>query len=226
MRFVAADLKDLSQRMPNPWSLVKSPEEFWGDLSNQGRRLLKTLLEETMELWRDEWLDIPWHKPEPQRKSYCNGYYRRKHWPTALGPLGEVRVPRCRDKGLSQNMFSRLQDHRQEMGDCVIDMLLAGVSTRRVGELLEKIIDLPVSAGQVSQLAKRLDGQVRAFHTRLLSDEYEYVLVDAIYLKARGVPRLMASGLRKSRKRVVLVAYGITGSGLRRIIDFRVAASE
>lgn len=234
MRIVAAELDRCRSRMPNLWSLVKSPEDFWGDLSTQGRRLLKELLQGTMELWRDEWVEVEWHKPPPRSlvgqaskpRRYRNGFYRRKRWPTALGTLTDVRVPRCRDKGLTQRMFERLEDHREALGDSVVDMLLAGVSTRRVGELLERIIDLPVSAGQVSRLAKKLDAEVRVFHTRALEDRYVYVLLDAIYLKARSTPRLIESGLRRTRKRVLLVAFGITKDGIKEIIDFKVAEAE
>jgi putative transposase len=59
-----------------------------------------------------------------------------------------------------------------------------------------------------------------------LADEYVYLLLDAIYLKTRGAPRLIETGLRRSRKRVVLVAYGVTRAGIKQIIDFRVAQSE
>lgn len=226
MRFVEAELQRADARMPNPWSLFKTPEEFWGDLSTHGRLLLKKLLEETMETWRDEYVQAGPHELSADRRARRNGYYRRKTWPTALGTLENLRVPRCRQKGLTEQMFCRLEDHRQALGDSVIDMLLSGVSTRRVGELLERIIGLPVSAGQVSRLARRLDAEVRAFHTAPLQDEYEYLLLDAIYLKARSTPRLIDTGLRRTRKRVLLVAYGITHGGIRRIIDFRVANGE
>ena len=226
MRLVEAELDSLARRMPTGWAAVKDPDAFWGDLSTHGRRLLKELLEGTMELWRDEWVQVEWHRPTPERKAYRNGYYRRGRWPTALGTLRDVRVPRCREKGLSQHMFSRLEDHRQALGQSVVDMLLAGVSTRRVGELLERIIDLPISAGQVSKLAKRLDGEVRRFHTRPVEDTFMYLLLDAIHLKARGTPRLFQTGLRRTRKRVVLVAYGITTGGLKQIVDFRLANGE
>jgi len=226
MRFVEADLESLARRMPTGWAAVKDPEAFWGDLSSHGRRLLRELLEGTMELWRDEWVEVGWHKPAARRKAYRNGYYPRSRWPTALGTLRDIRVPRCRQKGLTQQMFSRLEDHREALGESVVDMLLAGVSTRRVGELLERIIDLPVSAGQVSKLAKRLDREVRTFHTRPLEDNYVYLLLDAIHLKARGTPRLFQTGLRRTRKRVVLVAYGITAEGIKQIVDFRLANGE
>jgi transposase-like protein len=41
---------------------------------------------------------------------------------------------------------------------------------------------------RVSRLAKRLDAGLRAFHTRRLADKYVYLLLDALYLKARGAP--------------------------------------
>lgn len=227
MRLVEAELDLVRERMPNRWGLVKDPEEFWGDLKTHARELLRDLLEGTMETWRDHYVNADWHASgQQERRTSRNGYYVRKQWPTALGPLGRVRVPRCRDKGLTQAMFSRLEDHRQEYADQVIGMLLGGVSTRRVGELLDKIIQLPVSAGQVSRLAKKLDAKVQEFHRRRLPDDVQYLLLDAIHLKSRGTPRLIATGLRRSRKRVVLVAYGITTAGIKVILDFQIASSE
>jgi putative transposase len=226
MRMLAAELDLIRERMPNRWSLVKDPEEFWGDLSTNARDLLRELLEGSMEVWRDQYVAADWHASVAERRDYRNGYYTRKHWPTALGPLGPVRVPRCRDKGLTQTMFQRLEDHRQEYADQVIEMLLAGVSTRRVGDLLERIIQLPVSAGQVSRLAKKLDAQVQTFHRRAFSDEWQYLILDAIHLKSRGTPRLIATGLRRCRRRVVLVAYGVSTSGIKQLLDFQIASSE
>jgi transposase-like protein len=212
--------------MPLPWARVKEAESFWGDLSRSARRLLKEMLEGTMELWRDEWIGVESHAAADDRRDYRNGYYRRKRWATPLGMLEQVRVPRCRKPGLTQHMFDRIDHHADALGDSAVQMLLAGVSTRRVGELLERIINLPISAGQVSRLARRLDGEVKAFHARKLPDHYIYLLLDAIHLKARGTPRLFQTGLRKTRARVLLVAYGITAEGTREIIDFRIANGE
>ena len=78
MRIVEADLESLAARMPPGWAVVKDPEGSWGDLGRHGRRLLKQVLEGTMELWRDQWVAVEWHKPVPERGSHPNGYYRRK----------------------------------------------------------------------------------------------------------------------------------------------------
>ena len=58
MNAILANLDRATNRAPNLWSLVKDPEEFGGDLSTHGRRLLKELLEGTMEPWRDEWIGL------------------------------------------------------------------------------------------------------------------------------------------------------------------------
>jgi hypothetical protein len=62
MRWLASELESYGNRMPNPWSLVKDPEEFWGDWSTHGRRLLCNLLEGTMEIWRDEYVQAAPHR--------------------------------------------------------------------------------------------------------------------------------------------------------------------
>ena len=110
MRMVEAELDSVSEWMPHRWSLVKDPEEFWGDLSRHGRELLRTLLEDTMEIWRDQYVAAEWHASGvKQRRAYRNGYYRRKHWKTSLGPLGPLRVPRCRQRGLTATTLARLE---------------------------------------------------------------------------------------------------------------------
>jgi transposase-like protein len=151
------------------WELVKSPEEFWGDLGVQSRHLLKSLLEDSMLAWRQGYVKVDWHENAPdRRRDHCNGFYGRKCWPTEVGPLENLRIPRCRTSGLTQIMKQKVGDGLNQVSDQVVEMFLAGVSTRRVGELLERITGLSVSAGSVSNLTRKLDAQVRAFHSRPL----------------------------------------------------------
>jgi len=211
------------------WQLVKDPEEFWGDLGRQSRHLLKRLLEHSMVSWREEHVAAGWHERAPQtRRDLCNGFYTRKSWPTVLGALEHVRVPRCRQGGLSAQMKAKVGDGIDQVSEQVVDMFVAGVSTRRVGELLERIIGLSVSAGSVSRLAKELSSQVRAFHSRALEDCYAYLFVDGLYLRARGQKESPTRRGRKYRvrKRIVLVAYGVSLRGEKELIAFKVVDSE
>jgi len=209
------------------WAMVKDPEALWGDLGAGSRRLLKELLEGSMKLWREQYVEVAWHQNAPDRRQdYCNGFYRRKQWPTVVGPLENVRVPRCRSKGLTQLMKSKVGDGLNQVSDQVIEMFLAGVSTRRVGEILERITGLSISAGSVSTLARKLDQQVRAFHTRTLPDAYRYLFLDGLYLKARGEKVSPTRRRSRTRRRIVLVAYGVTTEGIKELIAFRIADAE
>jgi len=97
-----------------------------------------------------------------------------------------------------------------------MEMFLSGVSTRRVKEVLEPIYGRGmISSGLVSSITKELNDEVDKFHRRKLSDDYIVLILDGIYLKAKSPI--------KSRRRCVLVAYGIKKDGTRELIDYRLA---
>ncbi len=85
MRLMEADFEQVRDRVANLWILVKSPEDFWGDLNAHGRKLLKRLLEGSFELWRDQRVEVEPHKPCPNRHSWRNGYFIPKRWDTPWG---------------------------------------------------------------------------------------------------------------------------------------------
>ncbi len=74
------------------------------------------------------------------RSQNAGGGYPRQRWPTALGLLANVQVPRCRDQAFTRQLLARLDHHRDDLGQSAANMLLVGVSAHRVGELLGRII--------------------------------------------------------------------------------------
>ena len=100
------------------------------------------------------------------------------------------------------------------MDQGVLEMFLAGVSTRRVQEVLNPWMGRPtVSAGTVSQITKVLSAEVEKFHCRSLSDDYLYLLLDGIYLKTKSPLH--------AKRRCILVVYGIQANGTRELVDFK-----
>ncbi len=97
-------------------------------------------------------------------------------------------------------------------------MFLAGVSTRRVREVLRIVVGETVSPQTVTRVVRSLEEEVRRFQRRRLSDCYCYLLLDGIALKVKG-----ATGVKR---RLVLCAYGIRKDGRREMISFRQAGSE
>ena len=192
------------------WSEVK--ENFWdANARIKVKELLKMLMQETLV----EDLQLQRKKmPEPV---YRNGYYSRS-LVTQFGLIQDLEVPRLREGSFGSRVFKRYQRHQNQVDDLIQNTFLAGVSTRRVGEVLEGLLETKVSATKVSRICQRLDVQVQAYHKRPLLDEYQYLILDAVTLKVRYQG--------KYHKRKVLAAYGITVFGKRELIGFRQAKGE
>jgi len=203
-------LKDL-------WKEVKDEETLWGDLKLEAQVALRHLLNGALEAEMTRHLKAERHERAEERAGYRNGYYTRD-LETGLGLLRKVEVPRARSGKFSPTIFIRYQRRQAEVENLIRDMFLAGVSTRRVGEVLKPLLGFEVSATTVSTICKSLDAEVRRFHERGLEDKYIYLFFDGIVLKAKG--------LLEVKKRIVLTAYGIARDGKREIIDFRQAKSE
>lgn len=203
------DDKDLYER----WSQVK--EDFWGDLKQETLLALQRLLERTMEIEIQDLIRAPRWAHSVQRVAHRNGHYFRTLL-TSFGWINRLNVPRLRSGSFRPRLLSRYQRRCQDVDKLVLRMFLAGVSTRRVKEVLKPLLGDPtVSASVVSRISQQLDSHVQQFHRRPLKDHYRYLLLDGIYLKAKSP--------LQSRRRCVLVAYGITQDGIRELIDFRLA---
>ena len=86
-------------------------------------------------------------------------------------------------------------------------VFLAGVSTRRVGRTLAELLGDTVSASTVSAITRSLDHAVASWHRRPLHDEYRYLLLDGLSLRVKTPDG--------AKRRLILVAYGITQDGHR-----------
>ena len=125
MRLVEADLERTRTTIRNLWSLVEDPEAFGGDRGTQGRLVLRDLLEGTMQAYRDDWVEVPWHQPAVTRKTRRSGLCVRKRWLTALGLLKNVRTSRRRDKAFTQQMLAPLGHHRDALGQSAVGLIRA-----------------------------------------------------------------------------------------------------
>jgi transposase-like protein len=102
---------------------------------------------------------------------------------------------------------------------CMVEMVLQGVSTRKVGAVVEALCGENVSKSVVSALCQRLDPQVSAWRERDLSQtRYPFVLVDALVIRVRKEGRVLPQSL--------LIATGINREGYRDLLGFFLGDSE
>lgn len=212
-------VKDLTElKLQDLWREVKGDEEeWWGDVKRGALQMVKRLLESAMEGELLECLCAGRYRRTELRRGYRNGY-RHRNVLTEMGLVEHLRVPRDREGRYDPGILERYQHRQKRVNGLIREMFLCGVSTRRVGEVLEPILGEAPSPQTVSRVTRSLDAEVRRFQRRFLWDHYRYLVLDGITLKVKGATR--------ARKRLVLSAYGITWEGKREMISFRQASAE
>jgi putative transposase len=212
-----APLTDI--KLSDLWKEVKEPDsaEFWGDLREASIKMVRELLERSLEDEMVYRLQAPRYGRRPGRRGWRNGhYYRDVVWEQGL--IAHLRVPRARQRVVDSDILEKYRRRQGQINQLVKDMFLAGVSTRRVGEVLEPILGEAISASTVSNILKALQREVAAFLSRKIQDQFAYLLLDGITFKVKR-----AQGVQK---KLVLVAYGIDIRGQRQLISFRLATAE
>ena len=94
--------------------------------------------------------------------------------------------------------------------EAIIEMYLAGVSTRRIEGVSEILWGAGVSAGTASNLNGKAFKAVDEWRCRPLTREYPYVYIDGIYLKR--------SWGGSYENVAVMVATGVNGDGYREVV--------
>jgi putative transposase len=212
-------IKALDELRPEDlWREMKpAQDEFWRDFQEKERRLVKTLLEGALEEELTVLLEAGRYRRTETRHGYRNGFYERD-LVTQYGIITAIRVPRARMGEVERSVFSAYKRRQAQVDLLIRDIFLAGVSTRRVGETLESLLGTPVSAQTVSRVAKSLDREVERFHEAPITDDLQYLFLDGVSMRLK-----VAAGVKR---RMVLCAYGISVTGERRLLDFRLHDSE
>ena len=129
-----------------------------------------------------------------------------------------MRLPKFRNGSFSTELFSSYQRSEQALILSMMEMVVQGVSTRKVSEITETLCGTSFSKTTVSALCKDLDPIVDSFRNRPLNGHYPFVFVDAIYIRVREAHRVRPKGL--------LVATGVNSEGNREVLGFTVADGE
>jgi len=118
-----------------------------------------------------------------ERQGYRNGSYERQ-LTTRVGSLS-LEVPRDRDGTFQTDLFQRYQRSEKALVTTLMQMVIEGVSTRRVKEITTELCGREFSRQTVSNLTEKLDEQVAAWAERPLEEEYPFLLADAMQLNVR-----------------------------------------
>ena len=179
-------------------------------------QLVEAVLNQILEAQISETLGAERHERSDGRQGYRNGYRARTLY-TRVGPV-TLQVPQTRDGSFSTDIFRRYQRSEQAFVLALMEMVIKGVSTRKVSAITEELCGASFSKSTVSELCIGLDARVNVFNERRLQGEYPFVMVDALFIKSRQGDRVV--------KRAALIASGIRTDGHREILGVQIGDSE
>jgi putative transposase len=178
---------------------------------------LVLVLNEVMEKERDDYLRAAAYERSPDRRDYRNGYYERELI-LGIGKL-KLKVPRTRNGEFSTSVFDKYARCDQALVLSMLEMVINGVSTRKVTHIVEQLCGENISKSFVSSLTQKLDPIINDWSKRPLNVMYyPYVFVDAMYIKVREHNRVVS--------KAVYIATAITGKNTREILGLSVDHAE
>ena len=134
------------------------------NLNEVSKQMLAIILNNVMEEERNQFMGVDEYKRSNSRNDYRNGYYNREFM-TSIGNI-ELKVPRTRSGEFSTRIFEKWQRQDQSLLIALTEMVVNGVSTRKVTNIVEQIVGESVSKSFISNTMKRLDPEIEAFSKR------------------------------------------------------------
>jgi putative transposase len=175
------------------------------------------VLNEFMEKERDDYLQAYPYERTDDRRDYRNGYYERE-LTMSIGKL-KLKVPRTRNGEFSPSIFEKYARCDQALVLSMLEMVINGVSTRKVTHIVEQLCGENISKSFVSSLTQKLDPIVNDWAKRPLNTiYYPYVFVDAMYIKVREHHRVVS--------KAVYIATALTEKNRREILGLSVDHTE
>jgi putative transposase len=183
------------------------------DMETVVKSAIVLVLNDYMEKERDDYLKAAAYERSSERLDYRNGYYERD-FTMSIGKL-TLKVPRTRNGEFSPSVFEKYSRCDQAFVLSMIEMVINGVSTRKVTHIVEQLCGENVSKSFVSSLTQKLDPIVNDWARRPLNGTYfPFVFVDAMYVKVREHNKVVS--------KAVYIATALTENNMREILGLMV----
>ena len=186
------------------------------DRGDAFKSILQASLNKILQVESSEQLKAEPYERSEERTDSRNGS-RERELNTRIGRI-TLHVPRHRNVPFKTLVFDNYSRSEGALITSMAEMVVNGVSTRKVTKVMETLCGTSFSKSTVSEVCKDLDKAVAEFRTRPLEEEYPFLTVDATYFKVRENSRIISKAF--------MIAYGTNVQGHREILGFGVYANE
>jgi len=186
-------------------------------VSDTFRELLQVSLNQFIQAESTEQLGAKPYERTRERTDSRNGS-RERPLVTRIGTI-VLSVPRHRNEPFHTMLFENYQRSEAALITTMAEMVIAGVSTRKVANVMEVLCGKEFSKSTVSEACRQLDAEVGEFRSRPIEPgKYPFLMLDATYFKVRDN--------HKIKSMAFMIAVGITGEGVREVLGFGLYGEE
>lgn len=191
-------------------------EIFQEKVSGLVRETVEQTLNDLLEAEAENLIKAKPYQRKEERLGYRSGSYNR-NFESKVGKL-KLKIPKLRGVQFETQIIERYKRRETSVEEALIEMYLAGVSVRKVEDITEALWGTRVSPSTISNLNKKVYGQIEEWRNRPLEGEYPYVYLDGIYLKKTWGGEV--------RNVSILVAIGVNSEGYREVLGSMEGAKE
>lgn len=191
-------------------------KELKDHLSSIVTDTVEEVLNKVLDSEADEMVGAGRYERSADRQDYRSGSYTRKLQTKA----GEVtlKVPKLREQRFQTAIIERYRRRESSVEEALVEMYLAGVSTRRVADITEALWDTRVSSATVSKLNQSVYEHIEKWRNKPIEGEFPYVYLDGVSLKRSWGGEVGNVS--------VLIAIGVGTDGYRRVLGVVEGAKE
>lgn len=187
------------------------------DVSAYLKDIFKDMLQELLEAELETKLGYA--------KDDCSNKYtdnsRNGHSPKTLkSEFGEVKiqVPRDRKGEFEPKIVPKYQRDVSGIEEKVIALYARGMSTRDIGEQIQELYGIDLSAETVSRITDRIAPEIKEWQQRPLEAVYPFIFMDAIHYKIRDDGHIL--------NRAAYVVLGVNVDGNKDILGIWIGENE
>jgi putative transposase len=184
------------------------------------RRVKKTV-KNTIEMKIWEEYDIALARKKHQRltgdnKGYRSGSYKRSI-STTHGRADDLRMPKSKGIRIKYDCLEFYRRRQPEFDEHILKAMVLGLTSRKQAKFFRSFIGDSVSHTTASRIMNKIAYLVNYYRNMPLSDEYEYLYLDAIWVHVKEL---------NIKNRPILLALGVKTDGTKYILTFKLARSE
>ena len=157
-------------------------------------------------LQADEIANAARYERKTDRKAFRAGHYERTL--TAKAGKLSLKVPKLKGALFGSAVIERCRRCESSVEEALMEMYLAGVSTRRVDDISRLLRGERMPSQTLSDKLKKIYKEIDEWRKRPLESEYPYVFVDGVWHKRSWGGHVENVG--------VLVAIGVSTEGRAR----------